>query len=134
MKKGFTLIELLVIVAIVSLLSSIILASLKTSRDRGANAAIKSNINTIRTQSEIVYDETGSYATLFAPGSPALNAFNAAESISGEVTPRGLYQPTPDTWIVQIKLRSGDGGGVWCTDNTGVARKISTLTEQYFCP
>lgn len=133
MKKGFTLIELLVILAIVSLLSSIILASLKTSRDRGANAAIKSNINTIRTQSEIVYDETGSYATLFAPGSPALNAYNAAIAISGEPSPNGLkYSGTE--WIVQVKLRSGDGGGVWCTDNTGVARKISTLTEQYFCP
>ena len=65
MKKGFTLIELLVILAIVSLLSSIILANLKTSRDRGANAAIRANINTIRTQSEIVYDETVKVANQF---------------------------------------------------------------------
>ncbi len=133
MKKGFTLIELLVILAIVSLLSSIILANLKTSRDRGANAAIRANINTIRTQSEIVYDETGSYATLFSAGSPALNAYDTAVILSGEPVPTGLRY-SADQWIVQVKLRSGDGGGVWCTDNTGVARRTSQLTEQYFCP
>ncbi|HLP43926.1 MAG TPA: prepilin-type N-terminal cleavage/methylation domain-containing protein [Candidatus Nanoarchaeia archaeon] len=133
MKRGFTLIELLVIIAIIALISTIILANLKAARDKGVNAAIKANIDTIRTQSQIVFDETGSYDTLFTPGSPALNAYNTAIAISGEPPPTGLRHSASE-WIVQVKLRSGDGGGIWCTDNSGVAKRITQFTEQYACP
>lgn len=143
-KKGFTLIELLVIVAIVGLLSSIILASLRISRDRGANAAIKANLNTIRTQSHIVFDQDGHYNNLFAPGSPALNAFNAAAfNLSGEPSP-GTYSVTETPypqWRVFVKLRTGDGGGIWCTDSTGVAKRLPgnsfnfpNAETTYYCP
>ncbi len=46
--KGFTLIELLVVVAIISLLSSIALASLTSARSKGRNAARMTAIQTLR--------------------------------------------------------------------------------------
>src|SRR3990167_736456 len=54
--RGFTLIELLVVIAIIGLLSSIVLASLSTARDKGKDAAIQSDLNTIRNQAELVRD------------------------------------------------------------------------------
>ncbi len=46
--KGFTLIELLVVVSIISLLSSIVFASINTARAKGRNAARLSAIHTLR--------------------------------------------------------------------------------------
>ena len=55
-KKGFTLIELLVVVAIISLLASIILASLSSSRARAADAAVKTDMATVKNQAELQAD------------------------------------------------------------------------------
>ena len=58
-KRGFTLIELLVVIAIIGILSSVVLASLNTARAKGANAAVKANLNNIRAQAELSYDTNG---------------------------------------------------------------------------
>ncbi|MFT5037268.1 MAG: prepilin-type N-terminal cleavage/methylation domain-containing protein, partial [Candidatus Azotimanducaceae bacterium] len=60
-KRGFTLIELLVVIAIIGILASVVLASLNTARDKGADAAIKSNLANTRAQAEIVYDSLNCY-------------------------------------------------------------------------
>jgi len=56
-KKGFTLIELLVVVSIISLLSSIVLASLNTARAKARDARRKSDLNEIRTALEFYFDK-----------------------------------------------------------------------------
>ena len=57
--KGFTLIELLVVIAIIGILSSVVLASLNTARNKGADTAVKSNLSGARAQAELFYDVNG---------------------------------------------------------------------------
>jgi len=54
--KGFTLIELLVVIAIIGVLSSVVLSSLNTARNKGGDAAVRSNLGNARTQAELFYD------------------------------------------------------------------------------
>ena len=67
-RTAMTLIELLVVIAIIGILASVVLASLNSARDKGANAAAKSSLNKMRAQAEIVYDDASpnSYAAVCA--------------------------------------------------------------------
>ncbi|MBI3305775.1 type II secretion system protein [Candidatus Nomurabacteria bacterium] len=58
---GFTLIELLVIIAIISLLSSIVLVNLKSVTARARDAKRVSELNQIRIALELYYDTYGGY-------------------------------------------------------------------------
>ncbi len=61
--KGFTLIELLVVIAIIGVLSAIVLASLNTARSKGNDGAIKSNLDSVRTQSVLFYDQNNGWSS-----------------------------------------------------------------------
>lgn len=61
---GFTLIELLVVIAIIGILAAIVLASLSSAKQKGADAAIKSEVNELRTLMELNASDYGNYANL----------------------------------------------------------------------
>ncbi|OGZ04849.1 MAG: hypothetical protein A2845_05145 [Candidatus Lloydbacteria bacterium RIFCSPHIGHO2_01_FULL_49_22] len=60
-KRGFTLIELLVVIAIVGLLSSVILASLSTARQKARDAKRVAEMDSISKALELYYVEANSY-------------------------------------------------------------------------
>ncbi|OHA20290.1 MAG: hypothetical protein A2836_01015 [Candidatus Taylorbacteria bacterium RIFCSPHIGHO2_01_FULL_45_63] len=60
-KRGFTLIELLVVISIIGLLSSIVLASLNTTRSRARDAKRLSEFRQIQSALELYYSKYGIY-------------------------------------------------------------------------
>lgn len=60
---GFTLIELLVVIAIIGILSSVVLASLNSARQKGRDARRISDVKQIQLALELYYDANGSYPT-----------------------------------------------------------------------
>ncbi|MFC1720709.1 type II secretion system protein [Patescibacteria group bacterium] len=61
--KGFTLIELLVVIAIIGILSSVVLASLNTAREKSRDAKRISDIKQIQLALELYYDTNSAYPT-----------------------------------------------------------------------
>ncbi|MEK7589839.1 MAG: prepilin-type N-terminal cleavage/methylation domain-containing protein [Patescibacteria group bacterium] len=59
--KGFTLIELLVVIAIIGILSSVVLASLNTARQKSRDAKRISDIKQLQLALEFYFDANGNY-------------------------------------------------------------------------
>ena len=147
LKKGFTLIELLVVIAIIGILSSVVLASLNTARAKGADAAVKSNLNNIRAQAEIVYDNTSSYNTVcnatqdpnVAKGVAAAHtASGAAGAVSNAIADLQTTSTTnchssASGWAASANLKQG---GFWCVDSTGTSasRTLPLAANSVVCP
>jgi len=60
-QKGFTLIELLVVIAIIGILSSVVLASLNTARQKGRDARRISDVKQTQLALELYYDSNQTY-------------------------------------------------------------------------
>lgn len=133
--RGFTLIELLVVIAIIGILASVVLASLNSARDKGADAAIKANLANIRAQAQLYYEDNGSsYETastcttgMFSGDTTIANQIDAASSsASGAVD----CDSNGDDWKVAAQLSTG---GWWCVDSTGQATEVATSTASSTC-
>mgnify|MGYP006308261161 FL=1 len=119
-ERGFTLIELLVVIAIIGILASVVLASLNTARDRGADAAIKSTINNTRAEAELFYDGNGnSYAGLCAA---ELTDAQAAVNDAGGSDSSFACEDGPDGYTVTGQLSDES---FYCVDSTGAAASTS---------
>ena len=57
--RGFTLIELLVVIAIIGILSSVILASLNSAREKARTVRAQADLKQLRIAIEFLYDDTG---------------------------------------------------------------------------
>lgn len=134
MKKnqGFTLIELLVVIAIIGILASVVLASLNTARAKGADAAIKANLNNMRAQAEIVYDDDGDYDDVCGDDN-ITKAQAAAVKAGGN---GGKCTDSVLAWAAWAGLKvAADSANGWCVDNTGQSQRIVKPTGDItLCP
>lgn len=139
-QKGFTLIELLVVIAIIGILSSVVLASLSTARNKGKDAAVQGQLSSLRDAAEIYYSTNSKYSTTGAInvcggsggggffGDTASNGLGLIAAISASSNgTAGTYtnmtcaiNAAGDAWAATAKL---PGAGTWfCVDSSGKAQ------------
>ena len=122
MNKGFTLIELLVVIAIIGVLSSITLTQLNASRNKAADASVKSNLQNMRSVAENLYDAatgTNGYNQVCANASvSAMQASAVAAGGNG-----GTCANAIGYWVAWAGLKT-NLANAWCVDNTGDSKQI----------
>ena len=135
--KGFTLIELLVVIAIIGILSSVVLASLNTARNKGNDAAIKNNLANMRPQAEMYYDTNNNYGGAAAYYSTDGTCITAGTGVFSDTTIRSGLASAKNAsgsnpicsitangaaWAVAIPLK-GTPANYWCVDSTGASKE-----------
>ncbi len=154
--KGFTLIELLVVIAIIGVLSSVVLASLNTARNKGADTAVKSNLAGTRAQAELFYDANGNsymgtaggttdvcsstglvggvkgiYPAVLAAASATMTSPTIIQNTAAQV---GIVAATgaachasATAWAASAPTKTGGTGNTYyCVDSTGAAKGTDT--------
>lgn len=144
--RGFTLIELLVVIAIIGILSSVVLASLNTARNKGADASIKSNLAGARAEAELFYDTGSTYEGVCAlTGTNTIgDSVNAADMAfdgvvaayadgTATIASSGQCHDSAAAWAAQVPLKTGS---YFCVDSAGkaVTGAGALAGGAYVCP
>jgi len=121
LKRGFTLIELLVVIAIIGILSSVVLASLNTARQKGTDAKIQSEVRSIAVNAEIYYDNSG-------------NTYGADADACNE----GIFastNPNIAQIVTDLTAAAPDADPICGATATAfaISHRLTASTTQFFC-
>lgn len=112
---------MLVVVGIIGLLAAVVLGSLQKSRERGANAAVKQNMSSLRSEVELFYSNALNPTYTGVCGiSMVLRIRAAADTASGGTT---VCYSSANAWAASSPLKGPEGTfNYWCVDTSGTAR------------
>lgn len=107
-------------ITIIGLLSAIVLGTIQINRDRGANASIKQNLNSLRSEVELLYSNSLSTYVGVCDTTKVLQIRSAINQISGGTT---VCYSGSVTWAASSPLKTPEGSyNYWCVDTRGTAR------------
>lgn len=136
-RRGFTLIELLVVIAIIGILSSVVLASLNTARNKGADASVKSNLGEARAQAELFYDANGNKYYSASGAGDVCNTAGLQGGVKGIYASVAAAATATGATVVQIGTAADATHAACHADTTGAAwaaqAPLKAASGSYYC-
>ena len=137
-KKCFTLIELLMVIAIIGLLSSIILASLGTARNKARDATIQGQMSGMRSAAALYFGSQNPNRYGPNSGTDCTNGSVFTDNTSNMVNLlKATFAAAGGTWSAQdnsimdcasndtnwaVATKLPSGAGFLCVDSSGIVR------------
>lgn len=143
LKKGFTLLELLVVVGLIGIFAAVVIVALDSARAKGADAGVKSNLDSIRTESELFYANNGNSflpeygaaiygtcPTAYTGSVAGANMFSSDKNVFDalvEAVKRGGNESScynsGSAWAVAVGLKT-NAKTSWCVDVDGHSKLV----------
>lgn len=120
--KAFTLIELLVVISIISLLASVVLASLDTARSKARDARRLMDMRTVATAINAYFNDNGSYPNTGSMSNVYVDPGCSQTSLSGGDQKTANWVPgLVPTYISALPMdpKPVDGGGCYMYSGDG---------------
>ena len=141
-KRGFTLIELLVVIAIIGILSSVVLASLNSARQKSRDARRLSDVKQIQLALELYYDANAGYPTALAvlaptyiavvPTDPQTSTAYEYAGLGGSIcTSYHLTATLEDAGHSALDSDSDAAAGTQCTGSIADVSGVDTSSPRY---
>lgn len=153
-QSGFTLLELLIVIAIIGVLSGIVIIALNDARNKGADAGVKSNLSSARSQAEVFYNTNTANPNTYvgvctngtvggadgiglmiitAAKSAGLGAYNVNGVPNASDLDQASCNEDGNAWAAEAPLKGA--GGMWCADSTGTSdRRTTSIGSATVCP
>ena len=134
--RGFTFIELLIVIAIIGILVSVVLGSVRDARDNGLAAKVKGEMTALSKRASVEESQEFSYDSVCGSNSVPQSAQIQLIIDSIELFSLGPVVCNSDTFMyaASVPLEVNH----WCVDSTGAAREVTTslssTTPDYVCP
>ncbi len=148
-KAGFTLIELLIVIALIAVLTSIVVSSLSTSRQKGIRASVQANLTNARAQAELFFLTNQTYVgvcgtipvgTIQPIGEFVGKAATAVQAGTVATTPgtaqavgQAICWESANAWVASVPIATGE---YYCVDSANAGRTVTaTISANTFvCP
>ena len=117
---GFTLVEVLMVIAIISLLASIVIIQTGTVKKKGEDAAIQAALREVRNAGELYYSNNQTYEGVCDDD----DYVRIKEYIDDRNGPNGVID-CKDSATAYAVISSMNTKDCWCVDSQGTAKEVS---------
>jgi len=125
-KKGFTVIELIVVIAIITIVATIVMTNITQYNNTGKDTAIKGNMSSVLTNSTDYLNKYGNYISFCSNATVQAALAAADKAYDGNATPNEVTDCNAVTAVFAACAQLKSADAYFCVDSSGTKKTVST--------